>query len=304
MSIRGETFEMRLGLPGKGKTLLLTEFVVLPALIQGLDVYVNYWVNWIGPNLHLFQDFDDILDVRNCIVVFDEIGTILEPRAWDSEDSGVRKFFQQHRKRHIDIYGTTQHISLIAKTALIQTDTFLMCSKSFDSDFWAWFPWLVLHQQEMTLKEVKQEDSDFVPRFPYDEFEPVGMQSTAWLSKNRLLHNELNEFKIELFHHYCPLCCQRQDPIILNEDVENYVNFLDKKRIKWTAKKDRILFNCLKHKDTVLEIRQSAMYDTDYEINLPEKEVVFKPYYKALKEVPFRGSLSPAQLAKKRSLEI
>jgi len=175
-----------------------------------------------------------------------------------------------------------------------------MCSKSFDFDWW---PWLVIHEQEMTLKEVKQEDSDFVQYNEYSDFESVGMMSTKWIRKKDLFHYEFNEHKEELLYHYCPLCCQRQEPKILKGDSEVYATYKNKKRLKLLPNSDRPKFYCPKHKEQELQIFESGMYDTDYEINLPEKQVVFKPYYKALKEVPFRGSLSQSQMTAKRILE-
>ena len=58
--VQSDKFEMRLGLPGSGKTLTQTELIVLPALLEGLDVYVNYWINCNLENYHYFADFDEI----------------------------------------------------------------------------------------------------------------------------------------------------------------------------------------------------------------------------------------------------
>lgn len=304
--IDGEYFEMRLGLPGTGKTLNQTELVVLPALLDGIDVWVNYWVNWAEPNYHYFKEFEQVQNVRNGIVVFDEIGKILDPRNWEAEGSGVRDFFQQHRKRHIDISGNTQHISLIAKSALIEVSNFLMCYKSFDGDLlkalWPSFPWVVAHEQEMTLKEIKIEDSDFVAREPYDDEFEKGKIHSHWFNKKKLLHRELDEFKTELLHHYCSRCMQRQEPTISLTDSCLFAEF-DQKKQRWFPLENRKQFYCPKHKEQLLEVRESGMYDSDYEILSVEKPIVFRPFYKTLKEAPYRGSLSPAQAEIKNKLE-
>lgn len=164
-SINGEVCEVSLGLPGQGKTLSQTENIVIPSLLDGIDVYVNYWINCNLENYHYFRDFEEIKDVRNCIVVFDELCHVLDPRHWDAGVSGQR-FFQLHRHRHVDIIGNTQHVSLIAKTALIEVSRFVMCEKilngSFINLFFPKFPWLVIKELEMTLKEIKLEDSNYV----------------------------------------------------------------------------------------------------------------------------------------------
>lgn len=52
--IEGPSCVVRLGLPGSGKTLDQTLSDVIPALLSGVDVYCNYWINWDSPNLHFF----------------------------------------------------------------------------------------------------------------------------------------------------------------------------------------------------------------------------------------------------------
>lgn len=301
-SVDGETFEMYLGLPGKGKTLFLTEYRVLPALQQGLEVYVNYWVNWNGPNVHFFKEFEEIESVRNAVVVFDEIGKILDPRRWDDETSGVRDFFQQHRKRHVEIYGTTQHVSLVAKSALIEVDTFYMFSKP--AGFFGFltdnFPYIVCQGEEMTLQEIRRQDTDFMV---YDDGEGFSSEGTftLWYSKRKLLHPELDAFKLEFIHLYCPRCCQRQGEPISLDDTEKYALY-DKKK-GFVPKTDFSPPFCPKHRDTPLLLRGSSMYDTDYEIKSVEKPIIWRAFHRAPKEVPYKGTLSPDQLQQKRTLE-
>jgi len=147
--IQSDKFEMRLGLPGGGKTLTQNELIVLPALASGIEVYVSYWVNTNQPNYHYFSDFEEVQGVRNCVVVFDEMCHILDPRNWDKEGGSVRDFFQLHRHRHVEIYGNTQHISFIAKTALVEITKYIMCDKGFNSDIFRFlfpsFPWIVVN---------------------------------------------------------------------------------------------------------------------------------------------------------------
>ena len=177
--VQSDKFEMRLGLPGSGKTLTQTELIVLPALLEGLDVYVNYWINCNLENYHYFADFDEIKNVRNCLVVFDEMCKVLDPRDWEKEGSVVRDFFQLHRHRHIEIYGNTQHISFVAKTALAEVSQFFMCDKEFDgfiSDVIPFFP-VVIRETPMSLKEIKLEEAGYIMRDNDVEEFSVGMVS-------------------------------------------------------------------------------------------------------------------------------
>jgi len=45
------------------------------------------------------------------------------------------------------------------------------------------------------------------------------------------------------------------------------------------------------------------MYDTDYEFKTQEKSIIFRPFVKQLKEVPFRGRLSEEATKLKQELE-
>lgn len=305
--VNGDIFQMRLGLPGQGKTLTLVEEVIIPALKAGIDVYVNFWINWTGSNIHYFNEFNEIESVRNCIVVFDEIGRILDPRHWDDEGSGVRNFFQLHRHRHVEIYGTTQHISLIAKSALIEVDSFIMCQKNFNGKIinllFENFPWIVITEFDMTLKEIKAEESDYIINdHMYDDEFDTGNQKTHWYNRKKLLHLELDSFKEEYVHLYCDLCKKRQGTPIYKNQSDSYIYY---EKNKWYIKPDNelILTNCPKHKSEKLQIVRSGMFDSDYDINIVKKEIVFKPFYKALKEVPYKGVLTSSQLELKNKLE-
>lgn len=298
MNIRGDVFEIRLGLPGSGKTLTQTELIVLPALLDGLDVYCNYWVNWSGSNYHYFSEISEVLGVRNCIVVFDEIQTVLDPRDWSKEGSDVRRFFQEHRKRHIDIYGTTQHLSLIAKSALIIVDRFLVCDLLFNSNFWRslHFPYVVVSETDMTLAELRLDDKMVLMDYPGDDDGgdmsfSLGSSSLHWFSKKRLLHRDLDDLKVEHFYTFCPLCQARQgDPVPLTFTLDEAL---------------KIVGTCPKHKGVPLEVRLSGIYDTDYEV----EPVPRLHYWRAFERCscgryePYTGYLSTYEMLAKSELE-
>jgi len=300
--VQSDKFEMRLGLPGSGKTLTQTELIVLPALLEGLDVYVNYWVNCNLENYHYFSDFDEIKNVRNCLVVFDEMCKVLDPRDWEKEGSVVRDFFQLHRHRHIEIYGNTQHISFVAKTALAEVSQFFMCDREFDgflSSVIPFFP-VVIRETPMSLKEIKLEEAGYIMRDDDVEEFSVGKSQSYWFRQKKLQHHELDNIKQELIHWHCSKCNQRH----LNQIPANQTEVIAQKtRRGWVVRPDVEIPNCPKHKNHPLEIKESAIYDTDYEFITVEKDVYFKPFTKALKEVPYRGRLTDTQLEYQKNLE-
>lgn len=313
-NLDGDIFTIRLGLPGEGKTLAQTEQDVLPLLTAGLEVYCNYWINWEGPNFHLFTDMEEIIYLRNCVVVIDEIATLMDPRDYSSESKALRIFFQQHRHRAVDIVANTQHLSLIPKTALIEVKTFLHCTKSWSGwllkSFFPGFPWIVVREEELTPVDLKKmengsyrvqdengddEDEDFT------EYS-VKNSETFWFNKKALYHRELNDFKIELVHRFCPKCKARQGEQILKDKTYDFAIF-DIRKDKYVLLEGVDLGFCPKHKTQPLEIRESGLYDTRYEVVPNVPEVVFRPFFKTLKEAPYRGVLTEEQLSQKRQLE-
>lgn len=110
-------FNLYTGIPGSGKTLLAIMWDLWPLLEKGQQVYSNTWINWKGDNLKYFVDPIDIIHVKNAVIFFDEMGSILDSRNWKETPREVRYFFQQHRKRGIDIIATTQNISFIELSA-------------------------------------------------------------------------------------------------------------------------------------------------------------------------------------------
>jgi len=201
--INGEVFDVRLGIPGSGKTILQNEFSAIPALLENLNVYSNYWINWKHDNLKIYSDLEDIVHIRNAVLLIDEIARVSDPRHWESESANVRAFFQLHRHYHVDIHSNTQHISLVPKTALIEVDRFLYVDKAFNG--WLTkllfpnFPFLVFTEEQMTLKEIKHLDSDFIIQsFDDTEFNfDIGSKDMHFFKKQKTKKTKLwlDQFK-------------------------------------------------------------------------------------------------------------
>lgn len=309
--VNGEIFEIRIGLVGSGKTLTQTELVVLPYLKEGIDVYCNYWINWAGiwtvdddfpqghfvQNFHYFEDINDVLHVRNCVVVFDEIQQVLDPRAYDKESLEVRRFFQQHRKHHVDIYGTTQHISLIAKSALIIIDRFIMCEKKYSTGIFSGInlPFISITETDMTLSEIRQLDSTYTfSSFSDDDDSDISFSvvdsHTYTFFKRRLLHFDLDKNKREFFHYYCPLCAftvHDLDMSLSFDELSSLAPFCDR------------------HKTQKLAVRDSSMYDTNYLVKPVVKTHIWRAFEPCGcgKLIPLTGSITPEELLKVSELE-
>lgn len=239
-----------LGLPRAGKTLLMFEDLILDRLLNGEQVYSTTWINWKHPNYHYFRDFEEVKDVRNAVIFFDEIAQPLDPRNWKDENSGVRAFFQLHGHRHNDIYGTTQDVSLVAKSALIVISEWYLISNA--TGFLS-FGSVVVKRERLTLKDLKRPlDASDLEEFDEsndninDAFCFDGDSKTFYLSKKKLAHPELDDDKICLEIDFCPECGSRQIP--------------DSKG------------NCPKHHWIPLIKAKAPMYDTSYDPYLDEND--------------------------------
>jgi len=180
--IEGNRFKMYLGLPGAGKTLGMVEEEVLPHLLNGEQVYSNFWINWKGDNLHFFTRFDEILHVTNCVVAIDEIGRFLDPRNWEKETGEIRRWFQLHRHNHIDVFGTTQDISLIAKSALIVVDEFIYCEQFLNG----WLAKAVMAKLHLNYVCVRYEKMSFSELKAMASGNSVVAESTQELLKSTI----------------------------------------------------------------------------------------------------------------------
>lgn len=298
-----------LGKTGSGKTLYQTEEFVLPALIEGLDIYCCYWLNWKLPNYHYFQpkDFDEIADKRNAVIVFDEVAQSFDPRDWEREDGRVRSFFQLHRHRHLDIICNTQDISLVAKTIGTQTHKWILCEENNDSLIILLIKKILgikrkgikIDLTQMTIQQIKKMAMGWEIGEVYNpEKEDNNFKSIKY-DIEKLVHRELNQYKIEIVHKYCPRCKSRQGEQIKAEKTDEICEFNPKTK-QWELKKEEF---CPKHHNTKLIIRESGIYDTDYEPEIKEKKVIFKPFCEQMVMREYKGELTKEQNENKKNLE-
>lgn len=303
-NIDSNVIRMYLGKTGSGKTVLQTEEWVLPALLAGEEVWCCYWVNWNLPNYHYFapRDLDKIMNLRNSMIVFDEIRRSLDPRQWESESDEVRSFFELHRHRHNDIIGNTQDVSLVAKTVGVQAHSWVLVDRIEDGFFkrlWRKLTYnegLTFHKQYLSFQELKKMAAG------WELGEEIGINAefeTIKMPFEALLHRELEEYKQEIVHRYCPKCKSRQGEQIKKEDTGKYCTIKDG---KWVLIEEEY---CPKHKDTLLIIKESSMFDTDYEPETVEKEITWKPFMKSpegWRLIEYKGALSKRQAEYKTNL--
>lgn len=323
----GAVCEIMLGLPRSGKSLYQVEECILPHLINNELVYTTQWLNWRLPNVHYFNDIDTVLGVRNAVFAFDEVAQVLPARMWSSETLEIQKFFQLHGHRHNDIYCNTQDVSLVAKTIgivaskwgrvkkeekgyLIRLIDKYRKSKSINFKYqelsYALIKKIASGELDDTPKESSEAPIDdnysYSDDFYFGDIDIPSKLSDEWSNISYkltdLYHDELNEYKAELVHFYCPECKSRQGQFIPIDDTFKYVREVGKNLYEPVYK-----YSCVKHR-CPLVVRKSLMYDSYYEPEVVEKEVIFKPFYKAERWTNYAGSLSPKQLELKKQLEL
>lgn len=286
--IQGITNDFFVGSPGSGKTLLSIYDYVLPALIRGELVYSSTWINWSGDNLKLFSpdDFRSLIPkFQNCLLFLDEVQRVLEPREWDSENGDIRALFQLHRHRHINIVGTTQDPSLIAKSALIVIDNFIYTEK-VNHNF---LTRLIYGSSSIPLRYHylnRQQLRSVFNFFDMGQDIPVlDSPQRSFKKIKSLLRYDLDEMKSEYYHYYCPLCASRHDMIdghyekVVYPDVGPVDVWVGKPISKSLDPYTLDIPKCPKHPTESLQIRESLMYDTDYEVKSEaQSDIIWKAF--------------------------
>ena len=273
--------------------MVMTYLHAIPALCAGVKVISDYKINWKGKNLSYFtpEEFDEVcMTWRNCIVLIDEIGVILDSRQFKDEGSNTRRFFSYHRKHHVEIVSSTQHISQVAKTSKNLVSDWFICSEiSKKSLFMELFCKLIdykgviIKTERVELEKLANEKQVLDPEAPIILGKPEKAK-TYWLNEKKLIRNDLKDMKEEQEYLGCVSCKTR----FTEKDKEDTKNFS---------------FCPLCMTATIGQIT-SIMYDTDYELpekSQPKKRVAF---YKEVKEwKSFIPSLSKEEIEMKKKLE-
>jgi len=163
------------GTTGTGKTAQAVE--KLKPLIERDNLRV--WSNVkLRPNrkdarIKYYEELEDIADEcrgtkEDPVILFiDEQSTPLDPYDWERTPKKVKKLFQQHRKRHISIFATAQHSSLVAKSARIVVDNWVDCEiltptegKFGTRGIGYYLPLLIFSYQYMNRRDLLKEEPE------------------------------------------------------------------------------------------------------------------------------------------------
>jgi hypothetical protein len=129
-------FSFTFGSPGSGKSLVQAD-TTLRLIKRSLRVEKKYkkvrtiWINfhlsprlmeryknrvfhWTEPLQMIFEDYPkNKIFRRDFDCVWDEMAVELPADGWKDTPKAIRKFFAQHRKRGIEIYGNTQDYKMV-----------------------------------------------------------------------------------------------------------------------------------------------------------------------------------------------
>lgn len=283
-----------LGLTGSGKSLSAVENHILPALVRGLTVYSNTWINWKGDNLKLFSSWEDLHNVRNALIFIDEVGDYLDPLSYKDFSKEDKNVIRYHRKRGNSLVITAQDVSDIAKQLRVKTHKFFLCEANPDNDFVKWFLKNILGYERvcfktlmLTFKDLKKlsigvgspavdkqnSDDDDDNSFSEDISD---IRETLSTSKevpkpedlrykvSKLLHNELNDYKKNYFAYWCDEC--RAYKIYTNDS-------------------SALPLKCPSHPDLDMVVKPLAMYDTNAELEIKKDDTIIKTFKYVNKKV-------------------
>lgn len=129
------TIEGWLGLPGMGKTYLMTRRA-MKDMLKGYDVYANYKLE----GAHFFTELHEVFNVKNAKILIDEASLVVPSQAWNSIPFEVLSNWRQHRHKGVDIYYTAQDKSEVIKALRTLTQYVHHCfSMGLDKPWW--FTW-------------------------------------------------------------------------------------------------------------------------------------------------------------------
>lgn len=135
------------GKPGSGKSLKLAD-VIVGLLARNLRWYkrtgqlrqvvsnitIAPWLHEAYPGfIGSWSEPEELLPLRDVDIVWDEIATYLDSTQWQNVPLDVKRFLQQHRKRGVDIYGTTQAFGMVDISMRRLVDDLFVCTKLLGS---------------------------------------------------------------------------------------------------------------------------------------------------------------------------
>jgi len=124
-----------IGFQREGKTLTLVAHALLfqqycwQELGMVVQIYCNFPCSF--DYIH-FENWEELRDIKDAIVIFDEIDTAIDSRNTKSKDQlRFTHWFKQNGKRGITLMYTAQMFSLVELRVRQQTDYVFECQKDF-----------------------------------------------------------------------------------------------------------------------------------------------------------------------------
>lgn len=101
--------EAFLGLPGQGKTYLMTK-LAMKKMKKGIPVYANFPL--VGAIR--YHQIEELFDVKEAVILLDEAGLAAPAGHWNKIPFDVMAHWRQHRHAKIDLYYTAQDLQDVA----------------------------------------------------------------------------------------------------------------------------------------------------------------------------------------------
>lgn len=101
--------EAFLGLPGQGKTYLMTR-LALKKMKKGIPVYANFPLKGA---IH-YNQIQEVFHVKEAVILLDEAGLAAPSGFWKAIPFEVMAHWRQHRHAKIDLYYTAQDLLDVA----------------------------------------------------------------------------------------------------------------------------------------------------------------------------------------------
>jgi len=128
------------GLPGQGKSYKLGQ-VAIECLYENKKYFeethvkrilysnmkfekrvVDEFYDW---QIEYWVDVDQLVKFRDCDVLIDEMALYFDSQNWQNMSTDAKRFFQQHRRYGVDIYGAAQDFAQVDKSVRrVTTDLF------------------------------------------------------------------------------------------------------------------------------------------------------------------------------------
>lgn len=123
---------------GSGKTILMTRYLVKD-YIKGHKIYTNYGLKEIDYERidlsRILDMHDNAFDLNDCSLGVDEITVFADCRKSGSKLNRLISYFiLQSRKRNVDVYFTTQNLSMVDLRLIQYMDVQVMCEKVYNGN--------------------------------------------------------------------------------------------------------------------------------------------------------------------------